>query len=282
MYPIRVSRPWWDVHLRTRHECSNVCRIEVVRQYTEDMTGVELILRRRTDLVNDCCPMHGKVQMSRVFIADFDEANPQCVDGPLVNAGTVVVPDEEATLRIEHPLTRPYEKTIRRGGGFTLVALLAEVKKAYEALYEEEERTASVRTFHLERLCTSCILLEDDEVVDLCSPKHDQDCSICFGALSESAARTRCGHVFHAQCLKQWMQQATSCPICRSALHHCDKCNGQGVIKFEYTGTVVPIDYSNLRRITTDGTYGVHTMYLQNVTVEKIRYDRRSHTVTLK
>ncbi|OQR91555.1 hypothetical protein ACHHYP_04583 [Achlya hypogyna] len=52
-------------------------------------------------------------------------------------------------------------------------------------------------------------------------PDHG-DCSVCLGPFAEteltvpgSVVKTRCGHVFHQECLAQWMQSHPSCPICR-------------------------------------------------------------------
>ncbi|XP_065223942.1 E3 ubiquitin-protein ligase trul-1-like isoform X2 [Planococcus citri] len=45
-------------------------------------------------------------------------------------------------------------------------------------------------------------------------------CTICFdflftGEESEMVDATQCGHVFHHECLDQWIQSSNSCPHCR-------------------------------------------------------------------
>mmetsp|Transcript_25634 Transcript_25634/g.46882 ORF Transcript_25634/g.46882 Transcript_25634/m.46882 type:complete len:218 (-) Transcript_25634:170-823(-) len=66
----------------------------------------------------------------------------------------------------------------------------------------------------------SCILRDPQPEVD-----PDQECSICLGALDgEGAApppwrQLRCGHLFHEECLVEWLGRARHCPLCRHNLH---------------------------------------------------------------
>eukprot|EP00928_Gymnodinium_smaydae_P086506 TRINITY_DN7067_c0_g2_i1.p1 TRINITY_DN7067_c0_g2~~TRINITY_DN7067_c0_g2_i1.p1 ORF type:complete len:164 (-),score=17.45 TRINITY_DN7067_c0_g2_i1:81-512(-) len=49
-----------------------------------------------------------------------------------------------------------------------------------------------------------------------CSPCDGEDstCSICFENI-EQGLRTRCGHVFHAECVSKWLYEQPHCPMCR-------------------------------------------------------------------
>lgn len=43
-----------------------------------------------------------------------------------------------------------------------------------------------------------------------------RECSICFETLSSDDTRALpCAHVFHEDCVGQWLQQQRNCPICR-------------------------------------------------------------------
>uniref|UniRef100_A0A0X3NRW8 ERAD-associated E3 ubiquitin-protein ligase HRD1B n=2 Tax=Schistocephalus solidus TaxID=70667 RepID=A0A0X3NRW8_SCHSO len=45
------------------------------------------------------------------------------------------------------------------------------------------------------------------------------DCPICFSAMSATDAKlTRCGHIYHTDCLSQWMRRQSFCPVCNSDL----------------------------------------------------------------
>lgn len=41
------------------------------------------------------------------------------------------------------------------------------------------------------------------------------DCLICREGM-DSAKKLPCGHVFHLDCLRMWLQHQQSCPLCRS------------------------------------------------------------------
>ena len=48
----------------------------------------------------------------------------------------------------------------------------------------------------------------------------NNECSICLDRFkkNEIANRLPCSHIFHHNCLKEWFQQNTSCPLCRNIL----------------------------------------------------------------
>ena len=50
------------------------------------------------------------------------------------------------------------------------------------------------------------------------------DCLICREGM-DSAKKLPCGHMFHLDCLRMWLQHQQSCPLCRSlnstCIHHC-------------------------------------------------------------
>lgn len=43
-------------------------------------------------------------------------------------------------------------------------------------------------------------------------------CVICMGPVSEKYMVTPCNHVFHEYCLKRWMDEKLTCPVCRTEL----------------------------------------------------------------
>mmetsp|Transcript_33126 Transcript_33126/g.60752 ORF Transcript_33126/g.60752 Transcript_33126/m.60752 type:complete len:235 (+) Transcript_33126:100-804(+) len=49
----------------------------------------------------------------------------------------------------------------------------------------------------------------------------DQPCHVCLEELQEGddVGQLKCGHVFHARCIKQWMQRGRGCPLrCQDAM----------------------------------------------------------------
>jgi hypothetical protein len=49
------------------------------------------------------------------------------------------------------------------------------------------------------------------------APGVTETCRVCIGDFEngESCRRLPCGHVFHAQCIDEWLRRCTDCPICR-------------------------------------------------------------------
>ena len=45
------------------------------------------------------------------------------------------------------------------------------------------------------------------------------ECSICLGEIRfDAERRTACNHIFHAVCLETWLNQNSTCPLCRARL----------------------------------------------------------------
>jgi hypothetical protein len=44
------------------------------------------------------------------------------------------------------------------------------------------------------------------------------DCSICFEELGDDVVTTECNHLFHRQCIRNWLREHSSCPLCRSVI----------------------------------------------------------------
>lgn len=57
-----------------------------------------------------------------------------------------------------------------------------------------------------------------------------QSCSICLENFTHGILLTglNCGHVFHVDCLAQWVQRSAQCPNCRSPI---EPCNGSSEIR---------------------------------------------------
>lgn len=46
---------------------------------------------------------------------------------------------------------------------------------------------------------------------------HSDNCTICLDKLgtSDDTATMLCGHHFHATCIYNWLNNGTTCPLCR-------------------------------------------------------------------
>lgn len=78
-------------------------------------------------------------------------------------------------------------------------------------------------------------------------PSDDIECGICYDEILTGEARLsldRCGHVFHWECVKSWidtMGDKVTCPLCRGALTRDNK-----------TGPTIQWDRKTIARIRKD------------------------------
>ena len=49
----------------------------------------------------------------------------------------------------------------------------------------------------------------------------DNTCSICLEEQAETVATPGCRHVFHEACMKRWMEQKDTCPLCGICASRC-------------------------------------------------------------
>jgi hypothetical protein len=49
------------------------------------------------------------------------------------------------------------------------------------------------------------------------SVRQTEECAICLGVVEsgESVYDVPCGHIFHEQCLEEWLNSNANCPACR-------------------------------------------------------------------
>ena len=63
--------------------------------------------------------------------------------------------------------------------------------------------------------------VEKLETVKVTPDMHDseeQKCPVCQEKLEGEATKMPCGHLFDNDCLKPWLHQHNSCPVCRFEL----------------------------------------------------------------
>lgn len=54
---------------------------------------------------------------------------------------------------------------------------------------------------------------------------NEEMCSICLNEFRPEDfvhQAPKCGHLFHPSCLKQWIRQSFSCPVCRRNMQECN------------------------------------------------------------
>jgi hypothetical protein len=83
-----------------------------------------------------------------------------------------------------------------------------------------EERIGHVNTGLADEKISGCVM-----EVACCSSSHLQDdqdnerCVICLEEYKheDTLGRLKCGHGFHCNCIKKWLQVKNTCPVCKAA-----------------------------------------------------------------
>ena len=69
----------------------------------------------------------------------------------LMNKDKVVIHDTTIRVIIDYPLNKPCTFRLSSASGFTTSALLAAISKQYYLVYEEEEKTATIKTLPMKK-----------------------------------------------------------------------------------------------------------------------------------
>ena len=85
------------------------------------------------------------------FIPWADLEDPKIYLSNLDKRDEIVILHNAIKIIIDYPLTKQYEFVLKSDTGFTRGQLLLEISKHYHLLYEQEEKTASVKTIPMDK-----------------------------------------------------------------------------------------------------------------------------------
>lgn len=63
------------------------------------------------------------------------------------------------------------------------------------------------------------------------------ECSICLNIMNNCNINLSCGHTFHEKCIRKWLHNNPTCPMCRVKFYD------PIVSIFDYTNINVPTDF---------------------------------------
>ncbi|XP_042961825.1 E3 ubiquitin-protein ligase MBR2-like [Carya illinoinensis] len=88
---------------------------------------------------------------------------------------------------------------------------------SYEELLDLEEHIGSVSTGLSEEAIEANLRQQTYNSLTLGSPAENESCCICQEEYvnGDDLGKLDCGHAFHLDCIKQWLVQKNSCPICK-------------------------------------------------------------------
>ena len=85
------------------------------------------------------------------FIPWADLENPINDLPNLAKRDEIIINNQKIKIIIDYPLTNQYEFTLKSDKGFSRGQLLSEISKHYYSVYEEEEKTATIKTIPIEK-----------------------------------------------------------------------------------------------------------------------------------
>jgi hypothetical protein len=194
----------------------------------------------------------------------------------------IVYLPETFTIVIDYPLRRPAHYTftlaeLNWSVEMSLKVVLELFAKCYKVTYEKEIETASSRTFIVTKDCTECPtqnffdFVQETTSEDVCSICQDED------DYSKKIYIKSCSHVFHDKCLRRWYDRTrNSCPMCRSTIVFCERCNNTGSYEEELNAPAVPYNplIENFWE-ETNGCFGIYDRYYQDIFFNALIVDNK-------
>ncbi len=85
---------------------------------------------------------NGEIPWIRIDSPQVDMKN-------IIGKDEIVIPETKLTIIIDYPVTSSYKFNLVSKSGFTRAQLIHEISKHYYQLYDEEEKTATIKTIPL-------------------------------------------------------------------------------------------------------------------------------------
>lgn len=78
-----------------------------------------------------------------------------------------------------------------------------------------KDKFVCINNFYINKNINRALKISKVEKVKINGKK---ECCICLDAGSSKFMKLNCEHLFHEKCIKQWIRQNNSCPICRNTV----------------------------------------------------------------
>ena len=273
IYPIRTTKNKWNIFFYSKHQCSSKCEFFILND-----ENLELTITKNPEFHEGHCKMNNLIERTEIRLSSFDKDNPAGSSGPLLNYDEEVISDKYFTISLFYPFSYLFEICITSSDGFTLKELINCIKMLYKYIYEEEERTATPQSYSLKKSCSSCGIKNlSDYTENISESDSYEECCICYDHDKINTIKIKCGHKFHKNCLEDWVKTSASCPLCRYNIFLCEKCSGKGIIYYQYTGIVIPLEQRGniMNRNLSNGIFGIHSYDYEDLILQSMRYDNK-------
>lgn len=78
------------------------------------------------------------------------------------------------------------------------------------------KRSDIIDKYYINKEINKLIKLSKLEKIKL--KNNTEICSICMNNENNKYLKLNCGHIFHSKCIKHWLEQKNSCPLCRNII----------------------------------------------------------------
>lgn len=281
IYPLRMSRTFWNIPIYSIHECSASCA-----NITDfDEIGVQYT-RSNPTYKDGKCDSDYKIFPTTINLQEFDCIQPKTFSGRLFNPDQIIIPDSEFRMQINFPLKNATDIVIKKEvNGYTLREIIHVIKTCYEHIYDEEEKTASPTNFTIEKTCECTDKPLIQFLPEKSIPKGDY-CCICYNEYVNEACVLLCGHEFHKECLQNWIEKGDGkkCPLCRFPILQCALCQNTHVITTHIESVELPLEFRQPYdfRHETDGVWGISSYYFEQLYLDNLIYNKYLKRLQIK
>jgi hypothetical protein len=277
VYPLRKTALAWRIPIMTIHTCDESCLYKFSKIDIEDECYI--VQKENGKYKNGKCNKYGKKISAFIQLKFFDIKKLIVDNEPLYNPHEIVISDTVIDIIVRFPLKNPVQISLfaPSKNGFTRAKLIDGLKKIYEFIYKEEERTATPIIYEYREDCINC---KNKDIVDFLKNKklnQDELCSICYFKENLNGVSLPCEHNFHKDCILSWLKENNTCPLCRKHVISCQSCNGLCFISHTEQNVVIPVEYrGNFRnRNTTDGIFGIWGYDFEDLYLKQLFYDKK-------
>jgi hypothetical protein len=298
-YPIRLSKNKYNIPIYSLHKCTILCSYIISCIYNTNIEENTIILEINKNYINNKCEKHNKIENTKINISDYlmgIKNNKEGDTKQVIDINKIVIRDNKFKIYIEFPLLKKIKIKINsvNGNGFRLKDLLETICLLYKHIYEKEEETCDYNIFNIIDNCNICINIIDltKEIDKTQKIKNNEVCSICLNNIdmNELIYKFECKHEYHIKCINKWIKtnnnKCNHCPICRNILLNCKKCNNTKIIEKRIKSKIIPKEYRNkyplgMFRNKTNGIFGIHSAYIENLNINKMEYDNINKVLNL-